>query len=120
MNSTDKLKAKPASNLTDPMALGTHPQAKKARSVEEQKKEKKFLFQFVDHLEGSRSHPFVGNWDDVTDILNHRKPDERPGPKDYILLVAVLDGDDTQIPSTPLITVETFMNFSTQKKELAQ
>jgi len=99
MNSTDKLKAK---------------------TIEEQKQEKKFMFQFVDHETGRRSEPFVGNWDTVSTTLSHVKEGDRPTPEDFILLVAVLDGLDTQIPATPLITVKTFMQFKSDQDSLKE
>jgi len=88
-NSTDNLKAKQATKEAD-------------------QAETKFLFQFINHENGQRSKPFTGTWDDVTEVLAHRGPDERPTNEDYILLVAVLDGEQTTIPVTPLITVGHF------------
>jgi len=91
-NSTDNLKAKQATKEAD-----------KADQVQT-----KFLFQFINHENGQRSKPFTGTWDDVTEVLAHRGPDERPKNEDYILLVAVFNGDQTTIPATPLITVGHF------------
>lgn len=85
-NSTEKLKAKPA--------------------------EQKFLFQFIDHETGHRSKPFTGTWDAVQEVLDYREKGEKPDDQDYILLVAIMDGEDTQIPSTPLITVKTFTSIN--------
>lgn len=99
-NSTEKLQAK--------------------KSIEDQKKEDKFLFQFVSAEDGRRSEPFQGSWEAVTEILNHRKENEKPGNEDYILLVAVLDGKDTRIPPTPLITVKTFLEFESNQNKVAQ
>lgn len=131
MNATEKLKARiptanqkpldlgePASNLTDPMALGTHPQIteeQRASHLEEQKAQKKFMFQFINHEDGNRSKPFIGSWDTITEVLEKRKEGEKPGGEDYILLVAVLDGEETIIPATPIIKVSTFMQFSKDK-----
>ena len=94
-NSTDRLQAKP---------------------IEEQKKEKKFLFQFVSHTDGKRSKPFVGSWTVINEILDHKEDGEAPHDQDFILLVAVLDGKDTVIPGTPLITVKTFKEFENGPK----
>jgi len=115
-NSTEKLRA----TSKEPEKLraeGKNPyvEATKQRTIEQEKQEKKFMFQFVNHEDGTRSEPFVGSWDTVTEILNARKTDERPNNEDYILLVAVLDGKDTKIPATPLITIKTFEEIS--KKE---
>lgn len=74
-------------------------------------KKQKFVIQFIDHESGRRSEPLVGNWSTVKEVLDLRKEGEKPEDKDYILLVAVLDGKDTTIPATPLITVKTFMDF---------
>lgn len=82
-----------------------------AKSIPEQKEESKFLFQFVSHENGKRSEPFVGSWNAVNEILKARKEDEAPTDEDFILLVAVLDGNDTRIPATPLITVKTFQEY---------
>lgn len=95
MNATDKLKA-----TTVERAIKT---------VEEQKTEKKFMFQFINHENGLRSEPFVGSWKNLNQVLELREEGERPVAKDYILLVAVLDKDDTIIPATPLITVESYL-----------
>ena len=94
--------------------------AKETKSIEEEKQEHKFMFQFVDHETGKRSEPFVGNWDTVKETLSHVPDGERPTPEDFILLVAVLDGEKTQIPATPLITVKTLLQFMSDKHELSE
>jgi len=119
-NSTERLKAKTyADHVIETGEADYDKYAEKRdkqhKTIEEQKLEKKFMFQFVNHEDGTRSEPFVGSWDTVTEILNARKTDERPNNEDYILLVAVLDGKDTKIPATPLITIKTFEEIS--KKE---
>lgn len=88
------------------------------RTVEEQKQDEKFLFQFVSHETGKRSEPFVSNWDKLTTMLNELDPETSPTDDDYLLLVAILDGKDTRIPATPLITVKTFRQFSIDKEAL--
>lgn len=102
-NSTDNLKSRPAN-----------------KTLEQEKQEHKFMFQFIDHLTGTRSEPFVGNWDTIHNTLSHIQPGERPGEKDYILLVAILDGEHTQIPATPLITVKSFMTFKNDQSKLKE
>lgn len=89
-----------------------------AKTISEHKKEHKFMFQFVSHDSGKRSEPFVGNWDTIHETLKHVQPGERPNEEDYILLVAVLDGENTQIPATPLITVKTFKQFKNDQQSL--
>lgn len=93
-------------NATDKLVAKEIPESLKA-----EKQEKKFMFQFVNHEDGKRSEPFVGSWSTIQEILDLRKDEERPHEQDYILLVAVLDGEDTTIPATPLITVKTFQSF---------
>lgn len=93
-------------NSTDKLVSKEIPEGLKA-----EKEEKKFMFQFVNHEDGKRSEPFVGSWTTIQEILDLRKEDERPTDQDYILLVAVLDGQETTIPATPLITVKTFKDF---------
>lgn len=81
------------------------------KSIDEQKQEKKFLYQFVNHENGQRSEPFVGNWETIKEILDLREEGEAPQDEDFILLVAVLDGAETIIPSTPLITLKTYQQY---------
>ncbi len=83
-------------------------------SIEEQKKEHKFMFQFIKAQDGTRSEPFVGNWESVLEILDLRKEGESPQNEDYILLVAVLNKEETKIPATPLITVQSFLDYNNQ------
>jgi len=101
MNSTEKLRGKP---------------------VEEQKKEKKFLFQLISHLDGKRSEPFTMSWDGLTEALtlwketDPEKYNEDEVFKDFILLVAVLDDQDTVIPATPLITIKSYLETVGKEK----
>jgi len=81
------------------------------KTLDQEKKEQKFLFQFVNHENGERSEPFISNWDGILETLHKKPVDQVPSSKDYILLVAVLNGEETTIPATPLITVESFMKF---------
>lgn len=78
-----------------------------AEHPDETKKE--MLFQFIDHESGFRSKPVVGSPKTILDILDARKEGEKPDIKDYILLHTVLDGEDSFIPTTPLITVDSFI-----------
>lgn len=111
-NATDKLKARLIEKIEEDYEKKFgETEEKEHKSIEEQKKEKKFVFQFIDHENGKRSEPFVGSWDTVQEVLAARKEGERPNEKDYVLLVAVLDGKDTTIPGTPLITVKTFESY---------
>ena len=98
-NSTENLKAK---NMPE----------KATESIEKQKEQGKFMFQFVDHETGNRSEPFIGSWQAVNEVLKARKEGERPVDQDFILLVAVLDGEETRIPATPLITVKTYQEYN--------
>lgn len=69
-----------------------------------------FVFQFIDHSNGYRSEPFLSNWTELGKILDDRAEDQKPTNEDYILLVAVMDGKQTHIPNSPLITVETYLD----------
>lgn len=90
LNSTEKLEAKET-------------------TIQEQKTESKFCFQIITKADGRRSEPFVCSWDDLYKTLGH---EENPiGPDDYILLAIVIDGDNTTIPKTPLVTVESFLKM---------
>lgn len=72
----------------------------------------KLLFQFVSRENGKRSAPFISNWDEVIQILETSEEGQGPDDDDYVLLVAVLEGQETKIPSTPLITVKTLRGFA--------
>lgn len=98
-NSTQNLKARDAT--------------REMKSIDEQKKERKFMFQLISHETGKRSEPFVTTWDDLAASLVAARQDEeytlKEIDKDYILLVAVLDGKDTIIPATPLLTIKSYL-----------
>lgn len=69
-----------------------------------------FVFQFIDHETGYRSEPFISNWTELGNILDSRTIEEpKPVDDDYILLVAVMDGKQSHIPSAPLVTVKTYL-----------
>lgn len=70
-----------------------------------------FIFQFICADTGGRSEPFISNWTELGKILELRDQNEhaKPADKDYILLVAVMDKEQTHIPSSPLITVESYL-----------
>lgn len=94
--------------------------SKVAEAIAEEKAQRKFLFQFINHENGQRSKPFVSNWEDVRDVLENRKEGEMPTDKDYLLLVAVLDEEETTIPATPLITVKTYLDMFTPNLDQEQ
>jgi len=102
--------------------------------VEEQDQEvQRFMFQFIQQKTGRRTEPFITDWDELKDILEEAEekyveefikagepedyPDMFPGKQDFILLVAVMNGKQTKIPSNPLITVETFMEIHGVNKD---
>lgn len=89
-------------------------------STEELKAKPVSLYQFIDHKTGKRSEPFTGNMETVQKILDARQEGEAPLPEDYILLVAVMDGKDTNIPATPLITVKSFEEYYYNPNNQAQ
>lgn len=73
----------------------------------------KFVFQFIDHTNGQRSEPFLSSWTELAEVLELRKEGEKPTNKDFILLVAVMDKEQTHIPGTPLITVDSYLKTVT-------
>ena len=88
-------------------------------SLDEQKSEKKFLIQFISAKDGRRCEPFLTSWDGLAETINEIKQHEENemSDEDLILLVAIIDGKDTQIPATPLIKVSTFLKMQPKKKE---
>lgn len=77
------------------------------KTIDEQKAEQKFIMQFIRKETGARTEPFTTSFDKLYEVLSEQ---EERNDEDYILLVAILDGENTRIPPTPLITVETFVN----------
>lgn len=71
----------------------------------------RFVFQFVDKETGHRSEPFLSDWTELAQILKMREEQEnqKPTDEDYILLVAVMDKKQTHIPTSPLVTVGTYL-----------
>ena len=82
--------------------------------VNKHKQQEGMMLQFVSHANGRRSEPFMSTWTQLREMLLARpeQDEQQVNDKDYILLVAVMAGEETQIPSTPLITVETFLNIT--------
>lgn len=77
----------------------------------------RFIFQFVCGSTGIRSEPFESNWTELQEILDLRTDDNpKPDDEDYILLVAVLDGKQTHIPSSPLLKVATYESMVSPEK----
>ena len=69
-----------------------------------------FIFQFVDHETGLRSQPFLSDWTQLQEVLAQRTEETpKPTDDDYILLVAVMDSKQTHIPTSPLLTVGTYL-----------
>lgn len=86
--------------------------------VAEQMQQQKFVFQLVDHESGQRSEPFITTWDELYDLVNDNlaKSDQAEKRlKDYVLLVCVLEEQETVIPGTPLITVQSFLDLHNQR-----
>jgi len=89
----------------------------KTMSLDEQKAQNKFMFQFISCKDGRRSEPFLTSWDGLQNTVKQIKKQEDCdiNDDDLILLVAVIDGKDTHIPATPLIKVSTFMKMQPSK-----
>jgi len=69
-----------------------------------------FIFQFICADTGNRSEAFSSDWTQLGDILDSRTIEKpKPTNDDYILLVAVMDKEQTHIPTAPLITVDTYL-----------
>ncbi|AXL14436.1 hypothetical protein [Microviridae sp.] len=71
----------------------------------------RFVFQFIDKETGHRSEPFLSDWTELKKILELREEQEnaKPTDEDYILLVAVMDKQQTHIPTSPLLTVGSYL-----------
>jgi len=80
-------------------------------------KKQQFVIQIINAENGNRSKPFAANWDELRESLN--KAGEAINSKDYILLVASIgEGEEQmQIPQSPLITIETFMEMVSREQE---
>ncbi len=77
-----------------------------------QSNKQEFILQFISKTNGRRSQPFTSNMDDLAKTLKEMEYTEHTiQQNDYILIVALISGDSTQIPTMPLITVESFRNL---------
>ena len=79
----------------------------------------KFVIQIINAENGNRSKPYEANWDQLAESL---KKAESINSKDYILLVAAIEGEEEQmqIPQSPLITIETFLSmFDSEQQHVA-
>ena len=79
----------------------------------------KQIYQFISSETGQRSDPFEATWDDLYKVLQNQKSDEDPiNENDFILLCMVVDGENSSIPKSPLITVKSFMEFKDTQNSL--
>lgn len=81
-------------------------------------KDARFVIQIINAESGNRSKPFQATWDDLATSLT--KAGSAVNSKDYILLVAAVGKDESneqqlQIPQSPLITIETFLDMFENK-----
>lgn len=98
--------------------LHTLPEGQRS-AIKEKVRERKFVFQFIDHENGKRSEPFIGNYDLLREILQEAaERGERPDQEDYVLLVAVIgeSDEDTLIPGTPLVKCKTLLELDDIEK----
>lgn len=104
-NATENLKSRPA-------------EVQHNLDLSEQKAQKKFMFQIINHTDGQRSEPFITSWDELHKTLNENKDHPEYRGDDYLLLVSVLDGEQTIIPSTPIIKISTFTAMTNDTDEV--
>ena len=90
--------------------LNTATAAELEDHVNQEKRKQAMMLQLISHETGERSEPFIANWQQLKETLD-KMEDDQVKPEDYILLVAVMDGEDTRIPRAPLITVEKFLSL---------
>ena len=72
----------------------------------------RFIFQMVHHSSGERTEPFIATWPELYRTCREATEEEPLLMEDYILLVQVLDDENSIIPQTPLIRVETFLKLN--------
>lgn len=77
------------------------------------KRETGMMIQIISHENGNRSEPFIADFKELGEILNKEmeKGESNIHEKDFILLVAIFHGEETKIPTSPIITVETFLKL---------
>lgn len=79
----------------------------------------KMIFQFINHETGYRSDAFEGDYEILTTVIEARDADDpEVRNEDYILLVAITEGDSTTIPKAPLITVGSFMSLPNPPRDM--
>lgn len=80
------------------------------------------IFQFISHEDGRRSEPFTGTYRQLADVIRRSQEAQNfPAMEDLVLLVATCtQGDEEQmhIPHTPLVTVETLLNYFEGKQRV--
>lgn len=74
----------------------------------------KFIFQLIKKKDGSRSDPFTATFPQLLDIFDTTE-EAIISSEDYVLLVCVIEGENTRIPKTPLISVQDLIATSTGK-----
>ena len=75
--------------------------AVQAKQLKE-KQQSGMMLQIICQKSGIRSEPFMANFSELAKILNNEmeKDESNITPDDFILLVAVMNGEDTKIPTT--------------------
>lgn len=79
----------------------------------EEKRQTGMMIQIISHENGNRSEPFIANFKELGEILNKEMEtgESHIHEKDFLLLVAIFQGEETKIPTSPIITIETFLKL---------
>lgn len=105
MNSTDNIQGRAVQNELNGTIQDATPDQVEAAAEQLDGTETKFIFQLIAKASGARSDPFTATWPQLLDVFDTTE-EAIISSKDYVLLVAVLEGENTRIPNTPLISVE--------------
>lgn len=117
-NATENLKAKPRRPFTKEEIgeVDTAQDMADLKLLQAQKAERKFLFQVISHKDGTRSEPFITSFDALHETLNAHRNDADFPAEDFLLLVSILEGEETIIPATPIIKISTFANIKNNQE----
>lgn len=99
--------------------LNTAEAVKFEEEINKEKKQTGMMLQIISAENGERSEPFIATWEELHQVLSKEmdmdESEMNVKEKDYILLVAVMQGEETRIPRAPLITIESFLKMEINK-----